>query len=208
MKTQALLFIQLALALAIMYSCFCRLTKTDADTHREVRWSFLFQFTCAGILFGAPFLPALMPHEMQWKAGTTPTWAWVMLMLSGWLVQVVTARYWADGVPESFQRRSGTAGVFGGWLAPLVMLLVAVFVAGPNIAVAQAQKDRSPARETVTVPIFTMKAGDTVRCVQADGCIIFTKQALAEEFARYADQACGPSPKPNSPLPRLTVPRT
>jgi hypothetical protein len=53
-----------------------------------------------------------------------------------------------------------------------------------------------------------MKAGDTVRCVQADGCIIFTKQALAEEFARYADQACGPSTKPNSPLPRLTVPRT
>jgi hypothetical protein len=147
MKTQALLFIQLALALAIMYSCFCRLTKTDADTHREVRWSFLFQFTCAGILFGAPFLPALMPHEMQWKAGTTPTWAWVMLMLSGWLVQVVTARYWADGVPESFQRRSGTAARSSpaGW-APLVMLLVAVFVAGPNMAVAQAQKGRSARR--------------------------------------------------------------
>jgi hypothetical protein len=134
MKTQALLFIQLALALAIMYSCFCRLTKTDADTHREVRWSFLFQFTCAGILVRRA-LPA-RPHAArgQLEGGHHAHMGLGDADAFGWLVQVVTARYWADGVPESFQRRSGTARqLFAGWLsAPLVMLLVAVFVAGPR----------------------------------------------------------------------------
>jgi hypothetical protein len=199
MKTQLFLFAQMAMAAAMMYSCFCRLTKTNADTHREVRWAFIFEGMCAGLVMGAPVLPALVP-EARWEPGTTPTAIWLLLLLSVWLVQLVTAQHWKHGVPAHFQReRSRRDNPLEGWLSAPFALALALFLAMPQDTVAQG-------RTPVEVPIFAMKAGDTVRCVQADGCIIFTKKALAEEFARYADQACGPSTTPNAPLPRLPKP--
>lgn len=199
MRFQVLLIVQLVLAAMLVWTCFCRAVKTCADTHREVRWAILLEGLAGGLVFGAPLMPVVMqPSERYWS----PTWAewstpwevWLVLLFAVTLVQVVTAKYWAAGqAPVQFQRspaeRSGGV-VFAG------MLLMVGLVSLAPAARAQDQ------REAITVPIATIEQGQVVRCAAPEGCVIFTRMALALELARFADAACGPAPAPAKPEPQ------
>lgn len=101
---------QLVLGLMLAYSCFCRLTKTDADTVREIRWAICLEGIAGGMVAGAPFLPSFLPEfrgdgHFAWQPGQTPAWVYLLLLLAATLVQLSTARFWRYNVPEDFQRR-------------------------------------------------------------------------------------------------------
>lgn len=189
MKT-ILLVAQLLLASTLMWTCFCRLVKTDADTHREVRWSILFEGIAAGLVMGAPYLPLLMPREIHWMPFTTPLWVWVGLLVSVTLVQVVTARYWKDGTcPAPFQR---TGRPLGGVALAGLALLVAGMTAAPRMATADAAAQdnwRKVDGDMVQIP-----QGGEVRCLEATGCVVFTTDALREVLKR-ASGTCGRIPE-------------
>jgi hypothetical protein len=99
--TYLIFIFQASCAAALAYSCFCRIVRTDAETHREIRLAIWFQGVAAGFVGGAPILPILNPL-IYWKPWTTPWFAWAVLLLSATLMQLVTAKYWRDGVPKSF----------------------------------------------------------------------------------------------------------
>lgn len=93
-----ILIIHTALSGLLFWTCFCRLVRTDEDTHLAVRAAFclLASITLgvAVVPFGlmAPLVPRCMPTPSQ------------VLLLSGMaLVQGLTARYWRHGVPVHFQ---------------------------------------------------------------------------------------------------------
>lgn len=193
MKSQFLVFVQLALALAMAYSCFCRLWKTDKDTCREVRWAFVFEGLCAGLVACAPFLPVLMPHEMQWQAGTTPTGVWLTFALSVWLVQLVDARYWHAGCPAAFQRTTEpSSSPFAGWLAAPLLLMAAVFLAAPQAAAESAAEDGK--WRPVDGDMVYLPQGGEVRCTNEAGCVTFTAEALRAVLQK-AGGTCGRIPK-------------
>lgn len=192
--TQVLAFAQLVLALAMVYSCFCRLTKTDHNTHREIRWCFVFEGACAGMLAGAPFLPLMMPREVHWQPGTTPTWIWLAFALSVWLVQVVTARYWHTGVPQAFQRTHTAPAAPLGWFAAPVVLLFAVFVGSSQVR-AQAEAPQPDEKwQPVDSDIAYLPQGGEAQCRTASGCVVFTAEAL-RQVLRKANGTCGRIPR-------------
>lgn len=100
MKT-FLFAVQFIFAGALAWSCFCRMVRTDTGTYREVRLAIWFEFVAACLVAGMPILPALMPG-FSWQVLTTPWWVWVVLLVAATLMQLVTARYWRDGVPLDF----------------------------------------------------------------------------------------------------------
>lgn len=103
--TLALLLIQTAFAAACVWSCFCHLVRTDADTIREVRWTIWFEGLVAGLVAIAPILPLTVPELAgAWPVWTTPDWLYVLAVVAMTLMQLVTARYWGGGVPRDFQR--------------------------------------------------------------------------------------------------------
>ena len=177
--TELFLGVQMVLAGSLMWSCFCRLVKTDRDTYREVRWSFVLEGAAAGLVLGAPFLPVLMPNEMRWPAGTTPEWVWLTLLLAVALVQIVTSRHWQHGAaPAVFQKpwtmEKGPVG--GGWAIAGITLLVAAFVAGPRMAIAQAQEEEQSV-------VVTFPQGGGVACPFPEGCVAM-RAALFEQVVR------------------------
>lgn len=99
----SLLVIQVMLAGALMWSCFCRLVKTNAATVREIRWAIWFLFVAAGLVLAAPVMP-LLDAACTWPAFTTPVWAWLVLLLAIVLVQIVTRRHWRESVPACYQK--------------------------------------------------------------------------------------------------------
>lgn len=97
-----LLVLQTLLALGLAASCVCRLVKMDAQTIREIRLAFWFEALAALLVLGAPAMPILWHQFCQWSPGTTPTFIWLLLLLAGLFVQIVTARHWRAGVPRHF----------------------------------------------------------------------------------------------------------
>lgn len=100
-----LLVAQVLMGLALGYSCFCRLTKTNDDTVREIRWSIWFEGVTGLLVAGAPFVPLLVPEVTGWPPWTTPMWLWIALLAGATMVQVATSRLWRFNVPEDFQSR-------------------------------------------------------------------------------------------------------
>ena len=98
--------LQMTAAAALFYSCFCRLVRTDQDTIPAVTHAIWFLALAAGMVFGAPILPLLVP-QIEWAPWTTPLWVWLGLLLATKLLQFVTARYWSHGTPEKFQLGHG-----------------------------------------------------------------------------------------------------
>lgn len=98
------LMLQAAFAAALAWSCFCRLVKTDSRTVREILLAIWFEGLAAGFVMLAPVMPLLWPAHCHWPAWSTPTWIWLLLLLAAGLVQIATARYWRDGVPDDFSR--------------------------------------------------------------------------------------------------------
>lgn len=105
-----LVIVQKAFALALMYACFCRVVKTNAETIREIRWAIWLEGVAAGLVFGAPVLPELVYQfrgtgTFFWQPGHTPVWIYVLLLIAAALVQFSTARFWRYGPPCDFQTR-------------------------------------------------------------------------------------------------------
>ncbi|MDO9235961.1 MAG: hypothetical protein Q7U28_08015 [Aquabacterium sp.] len=99
-----LLLLQAFFALALGWSCFCRMVRTDEHTVREIRLAIWFEGVASGLVLLAPWMPILWPDSFSWRALTTPTWVWLCLLLAAALVQIATARHWRHGVPADFQR--------------------------------------------------------------------------------------------------------
>lgn len=97
-----LVLLQMICAAALAWSCFCRLVRVDLDTHREIRLTIWFEGLAAGLVFGAPVLPLLVP-EITWEPWTTPRWIWLSLLVAATLIQLATAKYWNRGVPAAFR---------------------------------------------------------------------------------------------------------
>ena len=109
-----LLLVQTLFAAALLWSCFCRVVKTNAETIREIRWCIVLEACAAGMVLGAPVLPLLIPEfagrgVFRWQPWTTPAWVWVLLLIAATLMQLVTAKFWRNSPPPDFQR-SGAEG--------------------------------------------------------------------------------------------------
>lgn len=103
-----LLAVQFTFAALLLWSCFCRLTKTNSNTHREIRWSVVLEAIAAMLVMGAPLLPMLIPELNgrgggRWKEWGTPAWIWVLLLVAAATRELVTAKFWRDGPPAHFQ---------------------------------------------------------------------------------------------------------
>lgn len=91
-------YINFVLSGALWWTCFCRVVRTDTQTHMAVRVAFCLlaavAVACAVAPFGvlAPLLPPDEPAVMQ------------LVLLAGMvIVQGLTAKFWKDGVPAHFQ---------------------------------------------------------------------------------------------------------
>ena len=187
---KVLVFVQLVMASILLWSCFCRLTKTDRATHREVRWSIMLMLVTSGMLLGAPFLPELMPAEAHWKPGHTPTWIWLVFAGSVAIQQLVTMKYWRSTCPPDFQKDSAFSGV-----AAALALGIASIASFPHAALAA---DAAPGWEPIE-DIAYLKPGEQLLC--RTGCVVFTPEALKATLAA-AGGTCGRIPRVASPAPR------
>lgn len=79
-----------AACLALMWSCFCRLVKTDDTTMPQIRFAFW-------LLFSTGMLAALAP-SYGWVSAEWPT---TILITAFVVMQKVTSVYWAK-VPHQF----------------------------------------------------------------------------------------------------------
>lgn len=84
-----------AMALALVWSCFCRASHTSkSNTKRDVRWAFTWLGVMALVSMLAPF----------W--GYDPDPFTTFLLGSIVAVQLTTAYHWRRGVPAQFRRES------------------------------------------------------------------------------------------------------
>lgn len=90
----ALLILHELLCSVLLWSCFCRATRTNADTQLPVLLAF-YLLSISALL--ATFAPLILGWE--------PDAVSLMLLASISLVQTVTARYWQQSPPAAFQRK-------------------------------------------------------------------------------------------------------
>lgn len=94
MTATSLLVLHELLCGVLLWSCFCRATRTNASTALPILLSFWLLSVSA--LF-ATFAPLLISWE--------PDAVSLLLLASIALVQTVTARHWQQSPPAAFQRR-------------------------------------------------------------------------------------------------------
>ena len=94
MSTTALLVLHELLCGVLLWSCFCRATRTNAQTSLPILLAFWLLSVSA--LF-ATFAPLFISWE--------PDAVSLLLLASIGLVQTVTARYWQQSPPAAFQRK-------------------------------------------------------------------------------------------------------
>lgn len=86
----AKLFVWEVLCIALFYSAFCRLVKTEKTTRLDVR--------IAVFLLGIASLVGLGAPLYDW----TPDIVSLIILGAVVLMQAVTARHWVHGVPHQF----------------------------------------------------------------------------------------------------------
>ena len=86
------------LCIVLMWSCFCRLARSDADTRESVRMAFWLLFIVAFVAFNAPW--AWLPGEVK---RYIIQWTDLAVLAAFALVQVVTTNHWEAGVPLAFR---------------------------------------------------------------------------------------------------------
>ncbi|HYE70958.1 MAG TPA: hypothetical protein VD932_05470 [Aquabacterium sp.] len=191
-----LAMVQMAMAAFLAWSCFCRVTKTNGDTRREVRWAMCFEGIAVGVVGGAPIMPWLMPRHFDYPLFTTPVLAWLVLLLSILVVQAVTAKHWAAGVPSVFQlpraSESEPSGALSGGTPAFVLALLALVSLAVTSDTARAQ---APDPELI-VHADAMRPGAVGRCGHPSGCLVFAvddfKALAAVLEAGSADCRRGP----------------
>lgn len=92
MNGTALMVLHELLCAVLLYSCFCRATRTNAGTMLPILLSFYFLSISALVATFAPLF-------MGWK----PDAVSLLLLASISLVQTVTARFWQQSPPRAFQ---------------------------------------------------------------------------------------------------------
>jgi hypothetical protein len=78
----------------LLWSCFCRATRTNAQTSLPILLSFWLLSVAALFSTFAPLLISWAPDAVS-----------LLLLASIALVQTVTARYWQKSPPAAFQRK-------------------------------------------------------------------------------------------------------
>ena len=84
---------QTIVALLLALNCFHRLTKTNADTFREIRYSFSLLFALSLAVAAAP-----------WVAGRHADQLGLLVLCNVLLLQASTTRHWRYQVPHAFQK--------------------------------------------------------------------------------------------------------
>jgi hypothetical protein len=192
-----LFFLQLLLAAMCVWASFCRLTKTDDSTYREVRWSILLQGAAAGLVFGAPFLPTLMPEAAHWRPWGTPRWIWLVFVGAVTIQQLVTMKHWLAAQPLIFRRPSPSSPAPAWHLPPrgmtyaVILMGVGLVTSVPHLVAAQSGIAAVPNQGGASV--VAVGPGDSVRCTDAEGCVSFTIEALRGLLAT-AGGSCGRIP--------------
>lgn len=87
------IYLNTVICAALFYTCFCRLVRTNGDTHTSIRLAFVV-LACAAVWCLA----------MPLRSGIPPQGTQLVIEAAMALVQALTARYWRDGVPVHFQR--------------------------------------------------------------------------------------------------------
>lgn len=82
-----------AAASALVWSCFCRLVRTDENTIVEIRFGFW-------LLNVAALVDVIAPYY-GWA---TPNWPGVLMTAAITVMQVFTARFWRADVPSAYTR--------------------------------------------------------------------------------------------------------
>jgi hypothetical protein len=93
MSAVLLLVVHELLCAVLLYSCFCRATRTNSDTALPILVSFW-------LLSVSALFATLAPIMIDWQ----PDAVSLLLLASVTLVQTVTARYWQQSPPFAFQR--------------------------------------------------------------------------------------------------------
>lgn len=94
MTTDALLVLHELLCILLLWTCFCRATRTNRNTRKPVLVSFYLLSVAA---LWAMFAPII---------GWTPDSVSLLLLAAITLVQTVTARFWQQSPPAAFQEPS------------------------------------------------------------------------------------------------------
>ena len=89
----ALMILHELLCAILLWSCFCRATRTNAQTSLPILLSFWLLSVAALFSTFAPLLISWQPDAVS-----------LLLLASITLVQTVTARYWQQSPPAAFQR--------------------------------------------------------------------------------------------------------
>jgi hypothetical protein len=107
-----LMTMQSVACVAVLHSILCRAALMDHNTHRELRWSFVFMAAATMTVLISPLMPIIWPDYflgsggiIRWRPWRTPWSAYVLFIVSVALVQASASRYWGDGPPHQFQRR-------------------------------------------------------------------------------------------------------
>lgn len=87
------IYLNTVICAALFYTCFCRLVRTNGDTHTSIRLAFVVLASASAWCLAVPL-----------KSGEAPTGAQLIIEAAMAIVQALTARYWRDGVPVHFQR--------------------------------------------------------------------------------------------------------
>lgn len=90
----ALMILHELLCGILLWSCFCRATRTNAQTSLPILLSFWLLSVAALFSTFAPLLISWQPDAVS-----------LLLLASMTLVQTVTARYWQQSPPAAFQRQ-------------------------------------------------------------------------------------------------------
>lgn len=87
------IYVNTVLCAMLFYTCFCRLVRTNRETHASIRAAFVVLATAAAWCLFEPLSKGVAPQNNQ-------------LLIEGAMVivQALTARYWRDSVPTHFQR--------------------------------------------------------------------------------------------------------
>ena len=92
------LFIHSLLCIVLMWGCFCRLARSDADTRESVRMAFWLLFIVTFVAFNAPWawrLWEVKRYIIQWTD--------LAVLAAFALVQVVKVHQWGAGAPLAFR---------------------------------------------------------------------------------------------------------
>lgn len=99
MKVDALHVLNLVLAVALFWTCFCRQAHSSPRTRVEIRRAFWLLSTAALIVGVSPWGHLLWPDLFEPRSVDLSD---ISLLAATLYVQTTTARFWRRGPPKQF----------------------------------------------------------------------------------------------------------